>query len=597
MSDNNDQLTVQSPQGVPVASPAPAGPGAPATAPVASGSHRKARTRGIPAAPAALAAINTVAITGAGVASAAGPAAGIAAAGAMVVGAASMGVKRRRAVKRTNTQRLQRAAAKRSGMAAGPSASGSGPVTRSGPGGVGGGSGRPGSVKGGAGSSGSGSGSHLGSGSGPGGSRSGSHLGSGSGSKQDLGSKRGSGSRPGSEVRGPGSGGGSGVRGPGSSSPRTRRLDGSGPTSFGGRGRPRLVRSTPTRTSALRKLVGPRPAGSTKQGPKGGLIRRSDGSLRSVPNKIRHPLGGGSNTTPRSSNGSTKKSLRGRIGNNGLVRGARRIGSGARQIGNGARRVYRSRPGRVIRALSIGTARRAWGVGIPALAALAVGTRAALGRRGWRAVAQAATASWARSRARFAKHSKHGKAAAAKTVPIPAPTVNMPTTLVGVTPTAPAGGSTGGGFSMAQARFIEAAAEMLGAALSYRPEGMMQVGNDFNRMPEAFRNIANAMQQMAQRAHDEDPIHPAILDQMQVVYQHLQSAAMAAEELGPAFRSLHAVDIARLQAPRVNEAKWDVSANRDHVGGGSGGAGWRLNGGDGYGSSASSSSASGRTTP
>lgn len=112
---------------------------------------------------------------------------------------------------------------------------------------------------------------------------------------------------------------------------------------------------------------------------------------------------------------------------------------------------------------------------------------------------------------------------------------------------------------------------MLGAALSYRPEGMMQVGNDFNRMPEAFRNIANAMQQMAQRAHAEDPIHPGILDQMQVVYQHLQSAATAAEELGPAFRSLHAVDIQRLEQPRINEQRWDVSANRDHMGGTGGG--------------------------
>lgn len=124
---------------------------------------------------------------------------------------------------------------------------------------------------------------------------------------------------------------------------------------------------------------------------------------------------------------------------------------------------------------------------------------------------------------------------------------------------------------MAQARFLEAASEMLGAALSYRPEGMMQVGNDFNRMPEAFRNIANAMQMMAQRAHAEDPIHAAIIDQMQVVYQHLQAAATAAEELGPAFRSLHAVDIQRLEQPRVNEQRWDVSANRDHVGSGGGG--------------------------
>lgn len=119
---------------------------------------------------------------------------------------------------------------------------------------------------------------------------------------------------------------------------------------------------------------------------------------------------------------------------------------------------------------------------------------------------------------------------------------------------------------MAQARFIEAAAEILGAAMVYRPEGMMQVGNDFAKMPEAYRNIANAMKKMAERANDEDPIHPQIIDQMFQVYQKLQEAAQLSEDLGPMFKSLHGVDIARIATPRKGEEKWDLSNNRDHVG-------------------------------
>ena len=119
---------------------------------------------------------------------------------------------------------------------------------------------------------------------------------------------------------------------------------------------------------------------------------------------------------------------------------------------------------------------------------------------------------------------------------------------------------------MAQARFIEAAAEMLGAALTYNPEGMMQVGNDFAKMPEAYRNIANAMQKMAQRANDQDPLNPAIVDMMHKVYQKLQEAAKLSEELAPAFRNLHAVDIKRIEQPRRGEGKWDLSQNRDSVG-------------------------------
>lgn len=112
-----------------------------------------------------------------------------------------------------------------------------------------------------------------------------------------------------------------------------------------------------------------------------------------------------------------------------------------------------------------------------------------------------------------------------------------------------------------QARFIQAAAEMLGAAMVYRPDGMMQVGNDFAQMPEAFRNVANAMKTMAQTADDEWPIHPAIKDMMQQVYQQLQQAATLSEQFAPAFRNLHQVDIQRIESPRKGETMWDVTNN------------------------------------
>lgn len=180
--------------------------------------------------------------------------------------------------------------------------------------------------------------------------------------------------------------------------------------------------------------------------------------------------------------------------------------------------------------------------------------------RGWRKSWQAANAVWARLRTRWAKGSKHAKAAEAAKPPTPGDKVDKPSTLIGGSTTAAP--AARGGIDMAQARFIDAAAEMLGAAMVYHPEGMMQVGNDFAKMPEAYRNIANAMKTMAQRAHDEDPLHAQITDQMFQVYQKLQEAAQLSEELGPMFRNLHNVDIARIEAPRRGEAKWDVSNNR-----------------------------------
>lgn len=119
---------------------------------------------------------------------------------------------------------------------------------------------------------------------------------------------------------------------------------------------------------------------------------------------------------------------------------------------------------------------------------------------------------------------------------------------------------------MAQAQFNQAAAEMLGAATVYAPEGMMEVGRDFVHMGTAFRQIAQAMGIMAKRANDEDPLHPAILDQMHQMHNLLTQVAEMADEMAPAFRSYHAVDIKRISEPRRGEQKWDVSANRDHVG-------------------------------
>lgn len=119
---------------------------------------------------------------------------------------------------------------------------------------------------------------------------------------------------------------------------------------------------------------------------------------------------------------------------------------------------------------------------------------------------------------------------------------------------------------MAQAQFNQAAAEMLGAASVYAPEGMMEVGRDFVHMGTAFRQIAQAMGIMASRANDEDPLHPAILDQLKEMHTMLNQVADKADDLGPAFRHYHAVDIKRISEPRRGEQKWDVSANQAHVG-------------------------------
>jgi hypothetical protein len=122
--------------------------------------------------------------------------------------------------------------------------------------------------------------------------------------------------------------------------------------------------------------------------------------------------------------------------------------------------------------------------------------------------------------------------------------------------------ATGGGTTMGVPAFVQSSAEMMGAATVYAPEGMMQVGNDLSQIPEALKNVAEALRIMTQRSNDEDPISPAIITKMGEIYKGLAALAASAEDLGPMFKTLHNVDIQRIEQPRRNEHKWDVSANR-----------------------------------
>ena len=110
--------------------------------------------------------------------------------------------------------------------------------------------------------------------------------------------------------------------------------------------------------------------------------------------------------------------------------------------------------------------------------------------------------------------------------------------------------------------FIAAAAEMARAAAAYQPTGMLQVGQDFAGLEEALRLHAEAMKTTVENADATQPLHPNIVEIMRQIHSLQLKAAELASELQPAFRSLHDVDIARLENPRKGEAMWDYTANR-----------------------------------
>lgn len=112
--------------------------------------------------------------------------------------------------------------------------------------------------------------------------------------------------------------------------------------------------------------------------------------------------------------------------------------------------------------------------------------------------------------------------------------------------------------------FSGPAMEMARAAAAYQPRGMLQVGADFAGLEEALRLVAESMRITVENANEHQPLAPQIVEIMHQIHTLQLKAAELSQELVPAFKSLHHVDIARLENPRKGvhgEAMWDVSTN------------------------------------
>lgn len=124
--------------------------------------------------------------------------------------------------------------------------------------------------------------------------------------------------------------------------------------------------------------------------------------------------------------------------------------------------------------------------------------------------------------------------------------------------------STNGGITMPGHHFTGPAMEMARAAAAYEPQGMLQVGQDFVGLKEAMELVAEAMKITVENADAKFPLHPQIVEIMRNMHGLALKGAEMANELQPAFRNLHQVDLARLETPRkglAGERMWDVSTN------------------------------------
>lgn len=132
-----------------------------------------------------------------------------------------------------------------------------------------------------------------------------------------------------------------------------------------------------------------------------------------------------------------------------------------------------------------------------------------------------------------------------------------PTTHVPAPPT-PEGASMS---NVSGFRFEELAAEMEEAARTYEPENCMEILAMLEGAPEFLRAVANILQILAERSDSEFPFEKVIADMLGDLYGVFINAVSFSEELGPAFREVHAADIARFEDPRNGyeaEKGWNV---------------------------------------
>ncbi|MEY9210605.1 hypothetical protein NI17_024065 (plasmid) [Thermobifida halotolerans] len=105
---------------------------------------------------------------------------------------------------------------------------------------------------------------------------------------------------------------------------------------------------------------------------------------------------------------------------------------------------------------------------------------------------------------------------------------------------------------------VAATAELQAAVTSYVPEDMWEVRQEIRQLPEIAENVALAFRTYVQRLNDNYPIDSRVTEAMFHVFQGFGQVAEAARDVAPLFENLHAEEIRRKDAPRPNEAAWNV---------------------------------------
>lgn len=103
-----------------------------------------------------------------------------------------------------------------------------------------------------------------------------------------------------------------------------------------------------------------------------------------------------------------------------------------------------------------------------------------------------------------------------------------------------------------------AAAEMNAVAAGHAPADMWQVARELDTLDQVPANVGMAIRTYTMRLQGDYPIHPAVVEALAELYLAHGALVERAQMIGALFRQAHAEDLKREEAPRTNEAAWNI---------------------------------------
>ncbi|WP_131831111.1 hypothetical protein [Frankia sp. CcI49] len=115
--------------------------------------------------------------------------------------------------------------------------------------------------------------------------------------------------------------------------------------------------------------------------------------------------------------------------------------------------------------------------------------------------------------------------------------------------------TTGGTGMFTPAALIE---EALAKAAAYDPEDMWQFVDDLGALPEMVMNFGKIFTTLGEKVENDLPAATTVAELLYAIARVTAAVTVAAEEAEPGARRILETDLARRDAPRGDERKWNV---------------------------------------